>query len=274
MPAISILDEMIKTFAAFAPNFAGAVIVLILGWILSKIIAKIVKRVLRTIGADKLAERINEIELFSKNNIKIVPSTLLSKIVYYLLLFITFFISADILNMEVVSNLMADILNYLPLLFSGFLLFVIGVVAADFIKGIVKTTCESLAIPSASMIANIVFYFILINIFILSLKQAAVKTDFIETNLAIIFGGIVGAFAIGYGLASRGLMANYLASFYNKPKIKVGESIQIMGIKGEILEMDNNVIVLKAPEGQKVIIPISKLASEPYEIFSGKNKSE
>ena len=63
MPAISILDEMIKTFAAFAPNFAGAVIVLILGWILSKIIAKIVKRVLRTVGADKLAERINEIEI-------------------------------------------------------------------------------------------------------------------------------------------------------------------------------------------------------------------
>ncbi len=267
MPSISILDEMIKTFVAFAPNFAGALIVLVIGWIVSKILAKIAKRLLRTIGADKLAEKINEIDLFSKNNIKIVPSVLLSRILYYLLLFITFFISADILNMEVVSNLMADILNYLPLLFSGFLLFVIGVVGADFMKGVVKTTCDSLAIPSASLIANIVFYFILINVFILSLKQAAVKTDFIETNLAIIFAGIVGAFAIGYGLASKGLMANYLASFYNRPKIKVGDAIQIGNIKGEIIEIDNNAIVLKAAEGQKVVIPISKLASEPYEIF-------
>jgi hypothetical protein len=268
MIPLSIWDtvvQQLENLLKIIPSLVGAIAVLLVGWIISKVAEKFVRRVLRSVGADKLAEKINEIEIFYKSNIKFVPSALLSRLVYYILLFIFFIAATDVLGMAAVSDLMSSILNYLPSLISAFMVFIIGILVADFLKNIVKTTCESLGIPAAGMIANVVFYFLLLNIAMITLSQARIDTEFIQDNLSIILAGIVAAFAIGYGLASKSLVANFLASFYNKEKIKVGDTIIIDGVKGEIIEIDNTSITLRA-EGRRIIVPLSKLNSDTYEV--------
>jgi small-conductance mechanosensitive channel len=146
------------------------------------------------------------------------------------------------------------------------------VLAADFLKNIVKTTCDSLGIPAAGVIANVVFYFVFLNISMITLAQAGIDTAFIESNLSIILGGIVLAFAIGYGLASRHIVANFLASFYNRDKIKVGDIISINGLKGEVVELDNTSMVLQAHE-KRIIVPLNKLATEPVEVHGEARQS-
>lgn len=266
---LEIVKEMLLSFAAVIPNFFLALIVFIIGWIVSKLVSKFVRRLLKTIGADKLAERLNEIEIIHKSNLKIVPSVLLSKILYYILLFIFIFAATDVLGMEAVSRLMGDLLNYLPNLISAFLVLIIGIFLADFIKNIVLTTCNSLGIPAANVIANIVFYFIFLNVAMITLSQAKIDTDFIQDNLSIILAGVVLAFAIGYGFASRQLVANFLSSLYNKDKIKVGDIIGIEGVKGEVIEIDSASFTIKV-EDRKVVIPLSKLSSENIEIYKTK----
>lgn len=98
-----------------------------------------------------------------------------------------------------------------------------------------------------------------------ALDQAGVRTDFIKSNLMIVIAGAVGAFAYGYGLASKGMMANFLASFYTKDKFKIGDTVTVAGVKGQIVEMDNTAFTLKA-EQSKVIFPLSKLAEKEVEI--------
>lgn len=266
---LEIVKEMLLSFAAVIPNFFLALIVFIIGWIVSKLVSKFVRRLLKTIGADKLAERLNEIEIIHKSNLKIVPSVLLSKILYYILLFIFIFAATDVLGMEAVSRLMGDLLNYLPNLISAFLVLIIGIFLADFVKNIVLTTCNSLGIPAANVIANIVFYFIFLNVAMITLSQAKIDTDFIQDNLSIILAGVVLAFAIGYGFASRQLVANFLSSLYNKDKVRVGDIIGIEGIKGEVIEIDSASFTIKV-EDRKVVIPLSKLSSENIEIYKTK----
>ncbi|MBK7871143.1 MAG: mechanosensitive ion channel [Saprospiraceae bacterium] len=263
---LEIVKEMLLSFAAVIPNFFLALIVFLIGWIISKLVAKFVRKLLKTVGADKLAERLNEIEIIHKSKLKIVPSVLLSKILYYILLFIFIFAATDVLGMEAVSNLMGDLLNYLPNLISAFLVLVIGIFFADFIKNIVLTACNSLGIPAAGVIANIVFYFIFLNVAMITLSQAKIDTDFIQDNLSIILAGVVLAFAIGYGFASREMAANFLSSLYSKDRVKVGDVIGIEGVKGEIIEIDNASFTLKADD-HTIIIPISKLTSAKIEIY-------
>jgi small-conductance mechanosensitive channel len=262
---LNMLNEQLDAFINFLPNLAGALAVLIGGWIVAKLLARVIKRALRSIGADKLAEKLNEIDLFYKSNIKIVPSMLLSKLVYYLLMFLIFIAATDVLGMQSVSDMMAKLLNYLPQLLSAFLVFIVGVLAADFLKNIVKSTCDSLGIPAAGVISSVVFYFVFINVVMITLSQAGINTEFIESNLSIIIAGVVLAFAIGYGLASRNIVANFLASFYNKNKIKVGDKITINGLTGEVIELDHTAMVLQS-EGKRIIIPLNKLTSDPVEI--------
>lgn len=264
-----LLEKLLFDFASAIPKFVGAILVIFIGWMIAKAVAKIVKKVLKTIGIDKLAEQLNEIEIVDKANIKIVPSILLSKILYYILLLIFMIAGTELLGMPAVSELMGDIINYVPYLISAMIVFIIGLLVAEFIKNIILTATKSLNIPAGKFIATFVFYFLLITVTMSALSQARIETDFITSNLSIILAGGVAAFAIGYGFASRDLMANFIASFYSKSKIRMGDMIAIDGAEGVVVALDATSFTLQA-DGKKIIIPLSKLTSEKVEIFQDK----
>ncbi|MEZ4994037.1 MAG: mechanosensitive ion channel [Saprospiraceae bacterium] len=261
----SALEELGKNFLGIIDNLVGALLLLIIGFIIARIVTKILRKILEKIGIDKLADRLNEIDLFYKNNIKITPSKLIPKVLYYILIFIFTIAATDVLGMAVISNLMSELLNYIPNAIAAFIVLVIGLVVADLLKNLIKTTCESLGIPAAGVISTAVFYFVFINIIMMALKQGNIETDFIEQNISIILAGIIGAFAIGYGMASRGLVANFLSSFYNKEKIAIGDMITIDGVKGEVIAIDNLSVTLRMGN-TKTIVPLSKLTTESLSI--------
>ena len=262
---MELLKNLLQQLQEFLPNLIFALVILIIGWIIAKIIARIIKKLLESIKVDDLADKLNDIDIVKKANLKILPSNVLSKTVYYVFMLLTCAVATEKLGVAAVTNLLTDFIDYLPRLFTAFLFFIIGLLIADAIRGIVLTACKSLGIPSAGIIASVVFYFIFLSVAMSSLDQAGVRTDFIKSNLMIVIAGAVGAFAYGYGLASKGMMTNFLASFYTKGKFIIGDNVTVDGIKGQIVEMDNTSFTLKT-EQSKVIFPLSKLAEKEVEI--------
>lgn len=264
---ITLLNDLLQQFLDVIPNVLGALIVFIIGWMLAKLVARIVKNILERIGIDQLAAKLNDIDIVQRTSLKVIPSVLISKILYYILLLVFSIVSAEILQVEPVSQLVLDILNYIPLIISAALVLFIGVFLADALKNIVQTTTESLGIPSAKIISSFVFYFVILMSIITALTQVGIDTDFISTNLSLVIGGAVVAFALGYGLASKDTMSNYLASFYSKERFLVGDVISINGTKGEIIYMDSNSLTLQTNES-KIIVPLSILTKGQVEIFN------
>jgi len=263
---LTLVEDLLKGFLSVIPHLVGALLLILLGWIVAKFAGKLVRRLLKKIGIDRLAEKLNDIDLVARSNLRLVPSVLLSKVIYYFLIFIFFSAATDVLGIEAVSELMNDFLNYLPFLISALIVFVVGLLLVDFLRNVVLTTCESLGIPAARFIAAFVFYFLFLNVVMITLDQARINTDFIQDNLSIILGGIVLAFAIGYGLAARPIVANLLSAYYNRQKVQIGDVIAVDGVKGEVIDKDNASLTLQADD-RKVVIPLSKLVSSPYEIF-------
>ncbi len=260
------LLEELEKLTGILPNLIGAIAVFLIGWLLSKMIAKVIRKLLGRVGIDKLAERLNEIEIVYKSNIRIVPSILLSRIVYYMLMLVVVMAATDVLKMEAVSKLVNDIINYIPSLLTAMMVLAIGILAADAIKNAVHTACKSLAIPAAGVISSVVFYFIFINVLMMALSQAKLQTGFIESNISIVLAGVVGAFAIGYGYASRNIVASLLSAFYNKDRVKTGDIIRIEGVEGQIIAVDSTSFIVRTDDGRQVVIPLHKLSSELYEI--------
>ncbi len=263
--ALRIVEELLLDFAETIPHIIGAILVLLIGWLISRLVARLLGAFLRKVGIDKLADRIHSIELIHSTKVRIVPSVWIAKAAFYFLIFITVAAATDVLNMPAISLLMNDFLNYLPSLISALAVFVLGLVLADFIRNLVLSTCRSLGIPAANFIAGFVFYFLIINVVMITLDQAEIQTDFIQDNLSILFGGIVLAFALGYGLASRPFVASLLAGFYFRHRINPGDVVRIKDVKGEVIAKDARTITLKTETGE-VVFPLNRLTSEPYEI--------
>jgi len=60
---LNIIEELLLGFAAAATNFLGALFVILVGWLVATLVAKFVRRLLQTIGIDRLAEKLNEIDI-------------------------------------------------------------------------------------------------------------------------------------------------------------------------------------------------------------------
>lgn len=267
MEIIDIIKEILLRFAEAVPNIVGAAFVLLAGWLLAKILAVSIRKILTGIKINRFADRFNKTDFATKANVRLDLTKFISKLIYYFLFLVALMAATDVLGISIVSNMVSDLINYLPLLLSAIALFIIGIYLAEFVKKIVLAACVSLNISSGPIIANFVFYLIFLTMTVSALAQASIETSLITSNLTIILGGIVLAFAIGYGFASRDTMANFIASFYSKNKVKVGDYISLDGATGKVIEMDSSSITLEG-DGKIIVIPLKKLTSEKLEIIS------
>jgi hypothetical protein len=261
-----ILKTLLNKFALAIPNIFGAIFIAFLGFFIAKTVSKIVARILRSIGADKFAERLNSIDFLEENKIRIQISKICGQIVYYIILLFALVAATEVLQMPALSKLITDIFNYIPSVLSAMIVMIFGVLIANTLKNLVLTACLSLNIPSAKLISSFVFYFVFLTAAISALSQARIDTDFVKSNISIILGGGVAAFALGYGLASKDLMANFLASFYGRARLNVGDVIKIGETVGRIAHIDNTSIILNGKDKQ-VLVPLSKILREEVEIL-------
>jgi len=258
------LNDMLTNTLTIVPKLLMAVVILIVGMIAAKIIRKVIKKALVTAKIDKLGDSLNEVDIVSKANMKIELSSLFSTAIYYFIVLIVLILSSTALGMPEVTNLVSDILKFIPNLLVAIIIMILGTLLADALKTMVSTALKSLGVPSAGMISNVLFYFIFINVILIAMKQANIQTDFLAQNISIIIAGVVGAFAIGYGLASKDTMSNMLASFYSKSIFKIGDKITIDGVTGVISNMDKSKVTIDTGDSL-VIMPLSQAATQKVE---------
>ncbi len=255
------LQLIIDKFVLGIPNLLMAILITIMGFTIAKFISKILKSILQRIKIDKFGEMFNDIEIIRKNDIKIRISGIVSQFIYYVLILIFLIAATDILQMEALSNLVKNMIEFIPNLIVAIAILIMGLLAADKIRVLISTACDSLGIPSGKIIASFVFYFVIITVFIMALSQAKIDTAFLAQNLSIIIGGVVLAFSIGYGFASKELVSNYIASYSLKGKYNIGDKISLQNIEGIITEIDKTSVVIKS-EDKSIIVPIHRLVSE------------
>jgi small-conductance mechanosensitive channel len=263
------LKLMLDKFLIGIPTLIVAIIVFVIGLMISKAVFKIVSTFLKTLGIDKFGEKLNEIEFVNKSGIKILLSTVVGKMIYYMLLLIFTVLATDILQMPALSKLVSSTIEFFPNLLVSLVLMVGGLLGADALRKIALTALNSLGIPSAKVISSFLFYFMFITVFIMALSQLGINTAFLAQNITIILGGAVFAFALGYGLASKELVGNILASGYTKNKLNIGDNIKLNQIQGTIVDLDRSAVTILT-NNSKVIIPLNKLLSENLEILQHK----
>jgi preprotein translocase subunit YajC/fumarate reductase subunit C len=259
------LLDMLLSMVSAIPRFITAEIILIIGFIIAKMVMKIVSKAIEKSGINKFGEQLNNIDILAKNNINIKISTVLGKILYYCILLIFIMTAVGALDMPVLADLIQNFIIFVPNLIAAFIILLGGLLLADTLKNIVHATCKSLGMPSANIIASFVFYFIFVNVIIVALSQAKINTEFFAQNISIIIAGGVLAFSIGYGFASKDLVASFLASYYTKDKLNVGDKVTLNGVTGTISNVDKSSVTIRS-DNKSVIIPLNKILQHNIEI--------
>ncbi len=264
---VEALTKTFETFGTAIPKILGALIILLVGWIVARIISRVVRKALELAKADKLADKLDDIDLISKSNVKIVPSKIISKFVYWMIFLFFLIPSADALGVDAVTGMVEKLISYIPKLLIASIVLALGLLLANFIKDILKTALDSMGVAGSNVISNIVFYFFFITIALSALQVAEIPMEFLTDNLKLILGGTVLAFAIGYGFASKDIMGNLLGALYSRNKFQKGDVISVNGTKGQIVEMDATSLTIQSENNTRVVVPMGQLSGSSVEKF-------
>ncbi len=265
-------EEMLSTsLATFSqriinvlPNVIGALLLLMVGWLIAKGVSVAIRKLLQSKTMARLTERLDRLSLLQRSDLSLDSVQIISRFVYWIILLVFLVAASETLGWTAVSRTLNNLINYLPALLSAIVILLIGLYLAQTVRTVIRAALHSLRVGAAQLISSLAFYLLATIVVLTALEQAGVDTSIITANLTLIVGAIVGAFAISFAIASRHILENILASFYGRKNFAVGDTIRLNTVEGTIVRIDGVSVVVKTKDAE-VVLPAQALISEQIE---------
>ena len=203
-------ERFFEKVLQFLPDFFSAILIFAFGIVLGFILRAISLRLFRTIKLDKFSERSGVIELLRKGGIKDSVSVLLAKVIGWITIVIFAVISMRELEIPTVERLFESFLLYLPNVFVAALILLFGYLLGNFFGRAALIASVNAGIKISGLIGRFVKFTVFILSGTMALEQLGIARGTIIISFAIIFGGIVLALAIAFGLGGRDIAKEYL----------------------------------------------------------------
>lgn len=253
--------EITKIF----PNIIGALIVLLFGWIITKLIVNLIKKVLKLAKVSKLDDKLNDIEIVEGKKLNFDTVKIVSSFVKWIMYIVLLITASDIMGLEIISEQVSALLAYLPQLFAALVIFMLGLLFANFVKKGLKSLFESMDLSGGKMISQVVFFLLLTFISITALNQAGIDTQIITNNINMIIAAFLLAFAIAFGLGAREVVGKLLNTFYARKTFEIGQHIIFNNETYTIEAVQSISVILKNSKG-KLIVPIKDLVENQVQM--------
>lgn len=211
-------EDIGASFLAIIPNLILAVLVFIIGWIISIGIGKLVAGALKRLKFNEVFEKGGLQGTLEKADIKVNASDFIGAIFKWVSVVVFLLVAVDILNLDKFSELLLEILGYVPNVVVAVLIFVVTVVVVDIVEKLVRVAVEGVKVGSGHLVSMIVKYSIWIFAVLIILHQLEVAEDFINTLFSGIIGLLVISFGLAFGLGGKEVAAEILVDL--KKKIK------------------------------------------------------
>jgi hypothetical protein len=219
---VSWADQWYNILLTYLPGIIGAIIILLLGWIVGRLLGKAVRIILDKISAIHVIEDSGFAGSFKRAGVTVgYLGDIAVRIIVYLIAILA---AVDVLHMEYMSALMTSIVDYIPHVVAFVIILVVGLLLVDYFIDFLANyyTTDKVAYMSPIMfLLRIFLYFVTI---ILALSQLMLDLTIIYTFVTPIAWGIgIGlgaaiAILVGFGLRSRSeaIMDRFIESISKK----------------------------------------------------------
>ena len=194
------LQEVFLMIKTFLPNLLAMLVILLVGILLARVVRIVFVRFLAAIKFDSWSDRMGVTSLLRKGDLWAKPSLALGAIVFWLLVIVVLMTGLNALKITAIDQLVAQFFLYLPRAFSAILILVIGYILAGFISRAVLIAAANSGFHYAKLLAEAVRLLLTVLILAMVLEELKVAPGIVLAAFSIIFGGIVIALAIAFGV--------------------------------------------------------------------------
>jgi hypothetical protein len=214
------IRQMLTKILAYLPILLGALVILIVGWIVAKVIRRAIDWLLKVVHFDEMADKTGITEVLRKGDLRITASKVISGLVYWLIMIMVLVMTVDALGLPKAADILASLFAYVPKVIAALLVLVVAMFLASFVSGIVRTAAGNANLPKPELIAGISRWAIIIFAVTIAMEELGIAPLLVGTAFNIILGGVVLALALAFGLGGKDAAARYLEESKHKHEHK------------------------------------------------------
>jgi hypothetical protein len=196
------------------------IVILIIGWVISKIIRTVATRTLRALKVDELSDRIELEALLEKGGIGYSFSELIGIVCYWLALLITFMVAINAVGLTIAAELLNKVVLYVPNVIAAAFILILGMFAATVLRNIVLTAANNAGLTQGKLLAKIVEVAIIAFAIFVSLEQLKIGIRITQLTIGIVLGSIGLGLALAFGLGCKDIAGKIANDFIEKLKKK------------------------------------------------------
>lgn len=194
------LKGLLTKFSLFLPNLLAMLVIMLAGILLAYVIRKILVKFLLALKFDSWSDRMGFTKLMRQGDLWSKPSVTAGTMVFWLLIIITLMSGLSALQIQAMDNLAAQFFSYIPRFLSAAIILAIGYVLAGFIRRTVLIAAANSGFHYAKIFADAIHMLLIVLILAMVMEQLQIAPSIVLAAFSIIFGGIVIALAIAFGV--------------------------------------------------------------------------
>ena len=211
----SLAGAMAIFFAAIPKVLAFAVI-LVVGWFVAGLIARFVAAVLRRVRFNELAMK-SGFGGFVKNvGVNTDSAGFLASVAKWFIRLMVLVVAFDALGLPAVSDVLRQLLLWLPNLAVGIVVLIIGGLLANAAAGLVRGATASAGFRHPELIANVARVSVWIFAIIVAVNQIGIAQTLVNTLFMGAVALVTIALGLAFGLGGRDLAGKLLNKWYEE----------------------------------------------------------
>ena len=204
------LQDALSTFFSYIPQLIGAIVILVVGYLIARTLQAVVGRVLEGIGFDRWMERGGIKQFLDRAETNQTPHSILGALVFWFVFIITLTMAADALGIPQVSAVLGQLIAYIPNIIAAILILILAALLANFVSGIVRGATGS------DVLASVARYAIIVYAVFAALTQLGIAVQLTANTFLILLGGVALAAGIAFGIGGREVARDILEKAYHR----------------------------------------------------------
>lgn len=218
----SLAAAMALLFSAI-PKILGFALILIAGWFIASLIERGLAALLRSIRFNDMASRAGLDDFVGKMGLDTDPAGLIGLVVKWFVRLIALVVAFDALGLPAVSEVLRELLLWLPNVVVALVVMVIGGLAARALSNVVRGATAEAGLGNSNFLAKVASFIVWAFTIVVAVNQIGIANELVN----ILFMAVMGALALGLGLAfglgGRETAADIVQKMYGKTQARAGQ---------------------------------------------------
>jgi hypothetical protein len=202
-------------FLAAIPRVIGFLAIFVIGWIIAGALAGLVANVLRSVRFNELAERSGLSGFVRQMGMQTDASGFEATAVRWFFRLIVLVVAFDALGLPAVSQVLQQLLLWLPNLIVALLVLVFGGLAANALAGVVRGAAAQANLGSPDLLSNVARIAVWAFAIVIAANQVGIATELVNTLFMGFVAAVAVAVGLAFGLGGRDTAAQIVQGWYH-----------------------------------------------------------